>query len=147
MSILEIAEFRLSDVAEIARLDRDIFPDFWTEEMWQSECSRTDFFGFVAKRQGEIAGYICGTALFEEGELPKVAVRKEFRGAGLGGKLVDRLLLCMKERSVEKVFLEVRVSNAAALGLYRSKGFQVTRERKRYYPDGEDAVEMVKALL
>lgn len=146
MAVLEIREFCPFDVAEIARLDREIFPDFWTKEMWDSECSRTDFFGFVAKLQGEIAGYICGTALFEEGELPKVAVRKALRGTGLGGKLVDRLLLCMKEKGVEKVFLEVRVSNVAALGLYKSKGFEVTRERKKYYSDGEDAVEMVKSL-
>ena len=143
---VEIREFCLSDALEIARLDKEIFPDFWTEEMWKSECSRTDFFGFVAKNQDEIVGYICGTALFEEGELPKVAVREDYRGMGLGGKLVDSLIACMKTRGVEKVFLEARISNVAALGLYSSKGFETLRKRAKYYPDGEDAVEMMKSL-
>jgi ribosomal-protein-alanine N-acetyltransferase len=93
-----------------------------------------------------IVGYICGTSLFEEGELPKVAVKKECRGLGIGGKLVDRLLVEMREKGVEKIFLEVRVSNSSALKLYLGKGFEKLRERKRYYPDGEDALELVKSL-
>ena len=59
-----IRAFLSSDILQVAKLDKEIFPDFWTEEMWKSECSRTDFFGFVAKNQDEIVGYICGTASF-----------------------------------------------------------------------------------
>lgn len=146
MAALVFKEFTSSDIADVACLDREIFPDFWTEEMWKSECARKDFFGFVVKDGEKVVGYICATALFEEGEIPKVAVEKESRGRGIGGMLVEQLLNAMKERGVEKIFLEVRVSNTAALGLYRCKGFEKTRERKRYYPDGEDAVEMVKTL-
>ena len=147
MSSLTIVAFQENDLAEIARLDKDIFPDFWTEEMWSSEFKRGDFFGFVATMAENIVGYICGTALFEEGELPKVAVKKDCRGLGIGGKLVDTLLEKMREKGVKKVFLEVRVSNSSALKLYLGKGFEKLRERKRYYPDGEDALVMRKFLL
>ena len=141
-----LKECTLSDLVYLAALDREIFPDFWTEEMWRGELSRSDFLGFLAELNGEIAGYICGTALFEEGEIPKVAVKEGYRKTGLGNQLVATLVACMREKGVEKIFLEVRVSNVAALRLYEKNGFQKTRERKRYYPDGEDAVEMVKIL-
>jgi ribosomal protein S18 acetylase RimI-like enzyme len=43
--------------------------------------------------------------------------------------------------------LEVRPSNAPALGLYRGRGFDVVGVRPRYYSDnGEDALVMVKSL-
>jgi ribosomal-protein-alanine N-acetyltransferase len=44
---------------------------------------------------------------------------------------------------VQIALLEVRRSNASAIGLYRKLGFDVTGERARYYGDnGEDALEM-----
>lgn len=141
-----LKECTLSDLPRLTALDCEIFPDCWTEEMWKGELSRSDFFGFLAEVDGELAGYICGTALFEEGEIPKVAVKGAYRKMGLGNQLVATLVARMQEKGVEKIFLEVRVSNVAALGLYQRNGFEKTRERKRYYPDGEDAVEMVKIL-
>jgi ribosomal protein S18 acetylase RimI-like enzyme len=44
---------------------------------------------------------------------------------------------------VKHVLLEVRRSNAAAIALYRVFGFFAMGVRARYYPDDEDAVEMV----
>ena len=43
--------------------------------------------------------------------------------------------------------LEVRVSNAAAIGLYRSLGFESLGTRRAYYQDGEDALLFVKDLV
>jgi ribosomal-protein-alanine N-acetyltransferase len=40
----------------------------------------------------------------------------------------------------------VRRSNAAAIALYRSVGFFAMGVRAKYYPDDEDAVEMVLLL-
>jgi ribosomal-protein-alanine N-acetyltransferase len=49
--------------------------------------------------------------------------------------LLDRA----RERGMHDLFLEVRVSNVAALALYRRFGFSVLTVRSRYYSDGEDA--------
>jgi len=46
-------------------------------------------------------------------------------------------------------FLEVRSTNDAAIGLYRSLGFTQVRERKNYYPTTkgrEDALIMWRSL-
>ena len=47
---------------------------------------------------------------------------------------------------MKHVLLEVRRSNAPAIALYRALGFFAMGVRARYYPDDEDAVEMVLAL-
>ena len=47
---------------------------------------------------------------------------------------------------IEAVQLEVRASNAHALQLYRSLGFQQVGLRRQYYRDGEDAVLMTLPL-
>jgi ribosomal-protein-alanine N-acetyltransferase len=44
------------------------------------------------------------------------------------------------------VVLEVRKSNAPAIALYESFGFQVSSVRRAYYRDGEDALDMTCAL-
>ena len=79
-------------------------------------------------------------------EVYREAVREKYRKTGLGMELVATMVACMRKKGVEKIFLEVRVSNMAALGLYTKNGFEKTRIRNRYYPDGEDAVEMLKVL-
>ena len=49
-------------------------------------------------------------------------------------------------RGASSLMLEVRASNAAARRLYARHGFEELHVRRRYYPGGEDAVIMRKAL-
>lgn len=102
--------------------------------------------GIVAEAAGEILGYVCGSSLFEEAELMRIAVLPDYRGQGIGGDLVDEFFKSVVALGARRVFLEVRATNEAALGLYRSRGFEKNRLRKRYYADGEDALEMKKEL-
>ena len=46
----------------------------------------------------------------------------------------------------KQCFLEVRVTNEAAISLYKKLGFEVTRTLNGYYSDGEDAYVMTKRL-
>lgn len=43
--------------------------------------------------------------------------------------------------------MEVRVSNVAAIGLYKSLGFEFLGRRRAYYDDGEDALLFVRDLM
>ena len=95
---------------------------------------------------GEIVGYICGSVLFEDAEILRVAVVDTQRRKGIGAWLLDVFLSSVKEQGAERVFLEVRAQNTAALGLYASRGFESVRVREHYYADGENAVEMRKTL-
>jgi ribosomal-protein-alanine N-acetyltransferase len=52
----------------------------------------------------------------------------------------------LQERGVNAIFLEVRINNAPAQSLYQDCGFYVLGLRRRYYPDGSDALAMVKRM-
>ena len=135
------------DLPKIFLAEKECFSDPWTEQMIKSEFTKPIFCGFVLEEKGVLAGYICGTALFEDGEIPKVAVLPDFRRKGYGKKLVDTVIADLQTRGVERIFLEVREKNLPAVALYQGCGFVTVRIRKQYYPDGENALEMKKELL
>ena len=139
-----IREWTEKDLLVVAAIERNCFIDPWTVEMLRAEMQKQDSYGLILEEDGKALGYACGNALFEDGEVEKVAVLAENRGKGYGKALVLGLFEIAKRRGAERRFLEVRASNAPALGLYQSVGFEKTRLRKRYYENGEDALEMKK---
>ncbi len=84
--------------------------------------------------------------LARKGHVVSVAVLEGHRGFGLGLALMEEALNGMRERGCSEVYLEVRVSNDAAVGLYRKLGFQVVATHHGYYRDGENAYLMSKQL-
>lgn len=140
--MITIRDLTEKDFPKLMALERACFEDAWTTEMMKGELSRVGFCGVLAESDGEIVGYACGFTLFEDSELPKIAVDENFRGKGIGGLLLDALTEKAIAAGAQQMFLEVRASNKAAIGLYNSRNFVKTRIRKRYYADGEDALEM-----
>jgi ribosomal-protein-alanine N-acetyltransferase len=142
----KISVWQAADVPVLAALERECFPDPWSETELLKQFSRDNYYGFVIKAEDTIVGFIYGSVLFEDAEIYKVAVHPSWRCKGLGQRLVDEATAYFKNQSVERVFLEVRAGNAAARGLYEKNGFSVLRIHSKYYADGEDAVEMKKDL-
>ena len=61
------------------------------------------------------------------------------------GPVLDALLAEATRRGLQSVALEVRVSNAPAIALYRSRGFRTAGIRRRFYTAPvEDAYTMIK---
>ncbi len=75
-----------------------------------------------------------------------VATHPELRRRGYGRALMQQALAYAREHAIRHVLLEVRRSNTPAIRLYRDCAFFAMGIRKRYYQDGEDAVEMVLVL-
>ena len=142
----EISAWQAADVPVLAALERECFPDPWSETELLKQLERDNYYGFVLKADGETVGVIYGSVLFEDAEIYKVAVKPSWRGKGLGQRLVDEAMAYFKSRNAERVFLEVRAGNVAARSLYEKNGFSVLRIRSKYYADGEDAAEMKKDL-
>jgi ribosomal-protein-alanine N-acetyltransferase len=143
---VDIREFTEKDLSKLALLEKSCFADAWTMEMLKSEMGRDGFCCLLAEADGEAAGFVYGNVLFEDAELYKVAVLPDFRGKGIGRGLMNAFSGFVKDKGAQQIFLEVRVSNQAALALYLGQNFEKTRLRKRYYADGEDCLEMRKSL-
>jgi ribosomal-protein-alanine N-acetyltransferase len=75
-----------------------------------------------------------------------VATRADRRRRGAARSLMDTMVAYARVHGIRHVLLEVRRSNRAAIALYRALGFFAMGIRARYYPDDEDAIEMVLTL-
>jgi ribosomal protein S18 acetylase RimI-like enzyme len=78
--------------------------------------------------------------------LYSIATSKAARGRGVGAALVEAAAACAKSRGSDRLRLEVRVSNKAAIALYSKAGFSILKESPGYYEDGETALKMEKRL-
>ena len=138
--------FTTEDFAAVLFLEKEIFPDAWTEEMLRKETEKSAFCAVVAEEDEKIVGYLYGTVVFEDGEIEKIAVAPAYRGKGYAKALAAAFEEEILRRDGGRIFLQVRPSNLAALSLYKALGFEQTRVCKHYYADGEDGLEMLKNL-
>jgi ribosomal-protein-alanine N-acetyltransferase len=82
----------------------------------------------------------------DEVHLLNITVAPEYQRQGWARVMLEALATWARGRGAEWLWLEVRVSNARALGVYEAHGFRRVGQRKGYYPAGrgerEDAVVM-----
>ena len=97
---------------------------------------------FVASIEDEIVGFVL-LQKTDELNIDSIAVKAEYRNRGVATKLIEVAKDFAKEQGVGVVSLEVAYKNITAFLLYEKLGFEVRRVRKKYYDNGDDAVEMV----
>lgn len=99
------------------------------------------------------AQIVTGFALIRDGfgeeELLLFAVAPQYRGKGIGGKLLDRVAQSARERGAERILLEMRRGNTAE-SIYLRNGFVPIGLRRNYYRtvDGDriDAITFSRPL-
>jgi ribosomal-protein-alanine N-acetyltransferase len=94
-----------------------------------------------------VVGFLIAHSMGAEWELENVVVADDFRGKGIGTRLIEEFLARARQAKSQSVFLEVRQSNTAARALYAKVGFHEIGRRKSYYTAPlEDAVLYSKSL-
>ena len=147
MRSIEIRKMRSSDLPKVMLIELATFTMPWGESTFRGLLRRKDSDLLVAEFKGDIAGYAVFWAVMDQGELGNVAVDEEYRGRGIGSKLIKAVLERAHERSVHEIFLEVRKSNVRAQDLYKGFGFAEVGRRKNYYLEPlEDALVMKMVL-
>lgn len=135
----------LCDLPQIKRLEDACFK----EEAWSADsiekdlkCKRSVWFAAFADER--LVGYTAGNRVCGEGEVNRIAVDLSFRRTGIGKRLLEMLLCELERTDCGSIFLEVRIGNTGAIGLYKSAGFEICGERKNYYKcPVEDAALML----
>lgn len=143
---MDIRPWTYEDIYSIAELEKQCFSDPWSFQMLADSFFGENTLTAVAERDGKVEGYAFLVGVQGEADLANIAVSPSFRRRGAANALLDYLEGEAKKRGTERIFLEVRVSNAPAMRLYLSRGYVGRYVRPRYYGDGEDAVIFVKEL-
>lgn len=139
----QIRKMQKEDIPQMAEIAAASFTDPWTEKGF-TEALQMESACFLVAVEGEnVMGY-CGCYMAaDEAEIVNVAVREDCRKQGIADKLLMELTAYGNEHGVSRFYLEVRVSNEAAIHLYEKHGFIRQGVRKDFYKDiHEDAYVM-----
>lgn len=121
------------DADAVSAIEAESFSMPWTKQGFLDALDMESNILLVAEENGEILGYECTYMTIDEGELTNIAVRKDQRGNGIAEQLLRQLRAEALRVGVERIVLEVRVSNAAAISLYEKVGFINLGIRKNLY--------------
>ena len=146
MSGVVLRKWVYEDILAISELEKRCFSDPWSFSMLADTFFSENTITVAAEADGKLVGYAFLVAAGEEADLANIAVDDSYRRRGIAAKLLDRLESEAASAGVARIFLEVRVSNAAAMLLYLKRGYVGRYVRPRYYGDGEDALIMEKRL-
>ena len=140
---MTIRDARPSDVPEIAALERKCFSLPWPEEIIASQLSGPGKIMLAAEEEGAFAGYMGLQYVLDEGYISNVCTAPSFRRRGVARALIGELVRRAEALELAFLSLEVRVSNAPAIALYRGEGFVEAGVRPGYYEKpAEDALIM-----
>ena len=137
-----------ADVPQIAALERLCFSDPWSEGSVAGELENELSLWLVAEEDGVVLGYVGSQSVPPDCDILNLAVAHGARRRHIGRQLLQALLEALHSRGIERVFLEVRPTNAPARALYAAFGFEEVGRRKGYYVNPiEDALILRKELL
>lgn len=136
------------DLDQVLAIERVSFVTPWTRAAFCYEIEQNKVARCITMRSADrVVGYLCFWEIGHEIHITNLAVHPEWRRQGVGRRLLAFAMAEGRARGVTLAFLEVRPSNAQALKLYQSLGFQVIGRRTGYYFDtGEDALVMEARL-
>ncbi len=142
-----IRRLTMEDIPEVVAIERRVSPFPWSEQQF-TESLDFHYCRALEYRQN-VAGYLIYSIVADVAEILNIAVAPELQGNGYGKRLLSYIQEQVAEQ-VQSVFLEVRVSNFAAINLYLADGFNQIGERRNYYRTAygkEDALVMAKEIL
>jgi len=148
---ISFRRMREADIPRVMEIERAAFSHPWSEDLVRRELSHefsTVLLATSARAEGEtVLGFVVTWLVHDELHVLNVAVAPEARRRGVAGALLDEAEAQAGARGARVAMLEVRRSNAPAIGLYRARGYRDVAVRPRYYAeDGEDALVMDKPL-
>lgn len=133
------------NVEAVHELEKLSFAIPWTLAALKEELGNPKAHYLVLEEEssGKIVAFGGFWQILDEAHICNVAVHPDYRGVGLGDRIVGAMIEKTKELQISEMTLEVRASNEPAKKLYGKYGFKLGGVRKEYYSDNrEDALIM-----
>lgn len=145
---MRIREAGPADLRAVAELEGRCFSTPWPDSALRYAMEGEGCTLLAAETEkGALAGYLALQCVLDEGYINNVCTSPEQRRRGVGSALLEETLRRAQERALAFLTLEVRRSNAAAIGLYGKFGFKTVAARPNYYEcPREDALIMTLYL-
>jgi ribosomal-protein-alanine N-acetyltransferase len=151
MSAIIIEQAKIQDLDSLYYIERECFTyEAYTKEQILTLLKSLNIIGFVAKINGEIAGFIIGQienfGVAKVGYVHTIDVALKNRRSGIGQRLLEELERTLFNKGATICYLEVRIDNKAGLELYRKQGYIELESVKDYYYKGIHGIRLKKEL-
>ena len=138
---------RREDIDQVMAIEQGSFSIPWTRNLFLSEFRSPKVSTLMVAMSDvsirTVIAYLIYWHVGDEMHILNLAVAPSFRRQGVARKLVLAAINRAHKRGARRAYLEVRVSNAAAMKLYADLGFTGISVRRDYYDAPvEDAVIM-----
>ena len=131
---------RVDDIPDLCRIEAECFSESWSERSFTEFFTQSYSAAYVALHGDNVVGYAGMYITYGEGNITNVAVSYRWRRLGAASRLIDSLA---RHEGVDRLLLEVRVSNLPAINLYGNRGFVIDGTRRDFYSNPrEDAFLM-----
>ena len=144
----EIRLMQSADLKAVAGVERAAYQYPWSLGIFR-DCLLAGYYCLVLDVAASVTGYGVMSIAAGEAHLLNLCVHPSAQRLGYGRRLLNSMLLKASDAEADKMFLEVRPSNEAALRLYRSVGFEQIGIRPAYYQaenGREDAIILAATL-
>ena len=145
---LALRVMRERDLDQVMEIERRGYPFPWTRGIFR-DCLQAGYPGLVVEQGQQMIGYGMVSIAADEAHVLNICIDPACQSRGYGRQLLRALVVLVRDRGAQRVFLEVRPSNTGAIALYQSEGFNEIGRRPRYYPahnGREDALVMAMEL-
>lgn len=148
MNLIQIVPMAPDHVPQIAEVERHTFSLPWDEDAIRAELDNPLSLWLAAEGEGgKVLGYVGSQTVFADTDILNVAVVPAARRQRIAQALMLELENRLLPKGVERITLEVRVSNEPAIRLYEKLGYAQAGLRRGYYEKPrEDALILQKRL-
>ncbi len=144
---LTLRDMNNADLDSVLLIEQQVHAHPWTRGNF-NDALASRYVCKVSELEGSIIGYVVLMQGVDDAELLNIGIAAAHQRQGWGGKLLQVMLAFARQLGRQRMVLEVRISNVAAIALYRSMGFVKIGLRRDYYPvensGREDAILMGK---
>lgn len=131
----QLRAMELESLAAVVAIENEAYPFPWTRGNFIDSLVANHLAWCLVDGRGELLGYAIAMAGVEELHLLNLTVAHAQRRRGHARFLMNELARHARDTAARTMWLEVRPSNAPALALYASLGYERIGVRRQYYPD------------
>ena len=150
---IEFRKMSLLDIDRVMEIELSSFVEPWKKEDLTREILSNEFahiyVGEILLEDGskKIISFYDFWITFDSATICQIATDQQYRNQGIGYLMMQEIISDCYAARVSNITLEVRKNNEKARKLYKKCGFEEVLEKPHYYPNGEDAIYMIRGMI
>lgn len=136
-----------TDLETIDRIEREAFNTPWSRDLLRGAVVNGQYRARALRSpEGHLIGFYIAHLMGRQSNLDNLAVDAWARGKGYGSHLIEDWIRLTRQDEGELLTLQVNTANKGAQKLYERFRFHAAKLLVSYYPNGDDAYQMVRNL-